>query len=74
MTIVCISYVIGHKVLNPINECGVKHLPDINPICGLMGWPCPDMYFSPMLLEKDLLTLSMDVRLKLPPFINPKCG
>ena len=27
-----------------------------------------------MLLEIDLLTLSMGVRLKLPPFINPLCG
>ena len=27
-----------------------------------------------MLLEKDLSTLSMGIRLKLPPFINPKFG
>ena len=27
-----------------------------------------------MLLENDLLTLSMGMGLKLPPFINPKCG
>ena len=27
-----------------------------------------------MLLEIDLLTLSMGVGLKLPPFINPLCG
>ena len=27
-----------------------------------------------MLLKIDLLTLSMGVGLKLPPFINPKCG
>ena len=32
MTIVCRSYVIGHKLINPTNECGVKMAPDINPI------------------------------------------
>ena len=46
-----------------------------------MGWPCPevsnnieDLYVCLMLLEKDLLTLSMGVWLRLPPVINPKCG
>ena len=32
------------------------------------------MYVSLMLLETDLLTLSMAEGLKLAPFINPVCG
>ena len=32
------------------------------------------LYVSLMLLEIDLLTLSMGVGLKLPPFIYPICG
>ena len=32
------------------------------------------LYVSFMLLEIDLLTLSMGLGLKLPPFINPLCG
>ena len=43
MTIECKSYVIGHKFINPINECGVKYPPNINQICGYMGWPCPEV-------------------------------
>ena len=46
-----------------------------------MGGPCPEvsnnelhLYVSLMLLEIDLLTLSMGVGLKLPTFTNPKCG
>ena len=46
-----------------------------------MGEPCPEvsnniehLYVSLLSLEIDLLTLSMGVGLKLPPFINPKCG
>ena len=31
------------------------------------------MYVS-LIIEIDLLTLSLSVGLKLPPFINPKCG
>ena len=34
MTIVCSSYVIGHKFIKPTDECGVQYPPDINPICG----------------------------------------
>ena len=34
MTIVCRSYVIDHKFINPTNECGVLYPPDIDPICG----------------------------------------
>ena len=34
MTIVCRSYVIGHKFINPTEECGVQYTPDINPIFG----------------------------------------
>ena len=34
MTIVCRSYVIGHKFINPTDESGVQYPPDINPICG----------------------------------------
>ena len=33
--------VIGHNFINPIYECGIKQLPDINPICGQMGRPFP---------------------------------
>ena len=33
-TIVFRSYVIGHKFINPTDECGVQYPPDINPICG----------------------------------------
>ena len=32
------------------------------------------LYVSLMLLEIDLLTLSLGVGLKLPPLINPVCG
>ena len=46
-----------------------------------MGRPYPEvsnnvwhLYVSFMLLEIDLLTLSLDVGLKWPPFINPICG
>ena len=34
MTIVSRSYVIGHKFINPIDECGMQYPPDVNPICG----------------------------------------
>ena len=34
MTIVCRSYVIGHKFINPIYEFGVQLPHDINSICG----------------------------------------
>ena len=34
MTIVCRSYVIGHKFINPTYECWVKWHPDINPKFG----------------------------------------
>ena len=68
MTIVCRSYVIGHKFINPTEECGVQYPPDINTICGSMGRPCLEvsnniwhLYVSLMLLEIDLLTLSMGV-------------
>ena len=43
MTIVCRSYVIGHKFINPTDECGVQYPPDINPMCGKMGKPCPEV-------------------------------
>ena len=49
MTIVCRSYVIGHKFINPTNECGVQYLPDINPICGL--------YVCLMLLNKKFINI-----------------
>ena len=46
-----------------------------------MGRPCSEvfnnllhLYVSLILLEIDLLTLSMAVGLKLPPFINTLCG
>ena len=46
-----------------------------------MGRPCHGLsnnvwhlYVSLKLLEIDLLTLSLGVGLKLPPFINPVCG
>ena len=44
VTIVCRSYVIGHKFINPIFECGVKQPPEINPKCGQMDRPCPEVY------------------------------
>ena len=34
MTIVCRSYVIGHKFIKPTDESAVQYPPDINPICG----------------------------------------
>ena len=34
MTIVCRSYVISRKFIYPIDECGVRYPPDINPIFG----------------------------------------
>ena len=43
MTIVCRSYVIGHKFINPTDESGVQYPPDINPICDQMGKPCPEV-------------------------------
>ena len=43
MTIVCRFYVIGNKFINPIDECWVKYPLDINPICGQMGRPCPEV-------------------------------
>ena len=46
-----------------------------------MDRPCPEGYnniitlvYVSLILEIDSLTLSMGVGLKLPPFINPKCG
>ena len=45
-----------------------------------MDRPCPEVsninntYVCIMLLETDLLTLSMGMGSKLPPFVNPKCG
>ena len=27
-------FMVGHKFVNPIDECGIKYPPDINPICG----------------------------------------
>ena len=46
-----------------------------------MDRPCPEGYnniitlvYVGQILEIDLLILSMGVGLKLPPFINPKCG
>ena len=46
-----------------------------------MGEPCPEvsnniehLYVSILALEIDLLTLSMEVELKLPLSVNPKCG
>ena len=81
MTNVYRSFVIGHKFINPIYECGIKQYPDINSICDQMGEPCPEvfniiehLYVSLLSLEIDLLTLSMGVGLKLPSSINPKCG
>ena len=44
MTIVCRSYVIGNKFINPIYECWVKQPPDINPKCGYMDRPRPEVY------------------------------
>ena len=45
-----------------------------------MGGPCPEvsnnelhLYVSLMLLEIDLLTLSLGMGLKLTPFFNPIC-
>ena len=32
-----------NKFINPIDECQVKYPPDINPICGQMGMPCPEV-------------------------------
>ena len=45
MTIVCRSYVIGYKSINPISKCGVKKPPDFYLICGQMGRPCPEVIF-----------------------------
>ena len=46
-----------------------------------MDRPCPEGYnniitlvYVKLLLEIDSLTLYMGVGLKLPPFINPRCG
>ena len=50
---------------------GLKLTPFINPVCGQLGKPCPDiykkvwhLYLSFMLLEIDLLTRSTVVGLK----------
>ena len=63
-----------------LSMCGVKQPPNINPICWYMGRPCHEvsnnvwnLYVSLMLLDLDLLTLSLGVGLKLPPFIYPVC-
>ena len=60
MTIECRSYDIGHNFINPTDECGVQYPPNINPICGWMVRPCPEvsnniqhLYVCLMLLEKN---------------------
>ena len=41
MTNVCRSQVIGHKFINPINECWVKMAQYINPIYAGLERSCP---------------------------------
>ena len=72
MTIVCRSYVIGHKLINPTNECGEQYPPDISPIY-MVSSNCPDdsikvkqLYIDLMILVISLLTLLMSVGFNIP--------
>ena len=41
MTLVCKSVGIWYGIFNPIHGCGVKLIPDINPIYVGLGRVCP---------------------------------
>ena len=75
------QYVIRWVGLVLRGSCGVKMAPDFNPVYAGLERFCPDvskniqhLYVCIMLLENDLLTLSMGMGLKLPLYINPKCS
>ena len=63
MTLVRQFCVIRNIFINPICGCGVKIHPFINPFCGQMGRPCPDVSKKVCLLifEIALLTLLMEI-------------
>ena len=66
--------------INPNYEFGVKITPVINPMCGGMNLPCPDVSKKALTLackshNKNLLiNPNYECGVKIPPDINPKCG
>ena len=59
MTIVYRSYVIGHKFINPTNECGMQYPAQYITLVWLFN-----------VIRKKLLTLSMGMGLRLPPLLT----
>ena len=73
----CISYVIGHKFINPMGV-GLNSTLILTQyvvrFVSIVFNNLEHLYASLLPLEIDLLSLSMCVGLKLPPSTNPKCG
>ena len=53
--------VISLLTLTTNNECEVQYHPDINPIFGLMGRPCPEVTNNMQLLYVSLMLLVIDL-------------
>ena len=59
--LVCQSYVIRNRFINPIFVCGVKINPFINPVCGQIIRPCPDVS-KKVCLQKHMTIICMTDR------------